>query len=253
MQKILLIEDEKPAARRLTSLIQQCVPGCQILTVLDSVKSATQWLKTNIPPDVIFMDIQLADGISFDIFSKVKIEVPVIFTTAYDEYALKAFKVNSIDYLLKPIEKEELEQAIQKYERLTKPTVSYDQDTFDKMLQAIAGKKYKERFLVKIGQQLIQVPVTEIAFFYASDRMVFAHCHDRKRHAIDFTLDQLEGMVNPDNFFRVSRKALLHHGAIRKIHNYENRRLILDLEPKVDGETLVSRERVGAFKEWLDR
>ncbi|MFK7806249.1 MAG: LytR/AlgR family response regulator transcription factor [Saprospiraceae bacterium] len=262
MKKILIIEDEKPAARRLVSLLQQCVPGWEILEILDSVKGSVEWLHNlsaarNQPgstsPDVIFMDIQLADGLSFDIFSKVNIEVPVIFTTAYDEYALKAFKVNSIDYLLKPIEKEELQQAIQKFERLTQPSVSYNQQTFEKMLQAIAGKKYKERFLVKIGTQLIQVPVAEIAYFYAADRMVFAHCHDKKRHAIDYTLDQLEDMVNPNDYFRISRKALLHHGAIQKIHNYQNRRLILELEPRVDGEVLVSRERVGSFKDWLDR
>jgi DNA-binding LytR/AlgR family response regulator len=253
MQKILLIEDEKPAARRLVSLLQQCVPECQILDILDSVKSATHWLQSNAAPEVIFMDIQLADGLSFDIFSKVKIEVPVIFTTAYDEYALKAFKVNSIDYLLKPIAIEELQQAIQKYKRLTQATIAYDQHTFEKMLHALSGKKFKERFLVKIGQQLIQVPVAEIAYFHATDRLVFAHCHDKKRHAVDFTLDQLEEMVNPIDFFRISRKALLHHSAIRKIHNYDNRRLILELEPGLDSEVLVSRERVGSFKEWLDK
>lgn len=253
MQTALIIEDEYPAARRLSNLLKQCAPECEILATIDSVRVAVRWLSENPAPEVIFMDIQLADGISFDIFSKVKIEVPVIFTTAYDEYALKAFKVNSIDYLLKPIEKEELEQAIQKYQRLVKRTVSYNQQTFDQMLEVLTGKKYKERFLIKIGQQLIQVPVVDVAYFYAEDRMVFAQCHHQKRHVIDYTLDQLEELTNPDHFFRINRKTLIFHGAIQKIQSYVNSRLILKLNPLAGQETIVSRERVVAFKEWLDR
>jgi len=251
--KLLLIEDERPAAKRLQELIKSCRPNFEILTVLDGVEASAKWLSTNPAPDLIFMDIQLSDGISFDIFTKVTVEAPVIFTTAYDEYSLKAFKVNSIDYLLKPIEQEELESAFQKFERLHQQQITYNPQAFQEILSNLTRKNYKERFLVKAGQNLINLSVADVAYFYSEEGMLYARCADNKRHMLDHTLEQIEDMLDPKDFFRINRKALIRITAIDKIQTHINSRLKLQLKPGSTWDVIVSRERVGTFKDWLDR
>lgn len=252
--RVLIIEDERPAARRLTKMITQFRPEAEIVEVLDSVEASVKWLNSFAPPDLAFVDIQLADGISFDIFKQVNIEIPVIFTTAYDQYTLRAFKLNSIDYLLKPIDPELLEEAIDQYDRLYAQQQKFDNGALKTLLEHIDGKKeYKERFLVKMGQQLNYVPTKEIAYFFSEDGMVHLKCHNKKRHVIDYTLDQLANMLDPDQFFRINRKIITRLDAIHKIHTYFNSRLKLELLPNTDMEVIVSRDRVSDFKHWLDK
>ena len=251
--KLLIIEDEGPAAKRLKELIKTVRPQCEILEVIDGVDSAVRWLSNHAAPDLIFMDIQLSDGISFDIFTKVKVEAPVIFTTAYDEYSLKAFKVNSIDYLLKPIEEEELDAAMKKFEQLHQSQITYNPQAFQEILSRLSRTNYKERFLVKTGQALVNISVSDIAYLYSEEGLLYAKCQNGKRHVLDHTLEQVEEMLNPKDFYRVNRKALIQIGAIEKIQTYLNSRLKLTLRPSTNWDVIVSRERVGGFKEWLDR
>ncbi len=251
--RTLIIEDERPAALRLSKLIKNCTPRAEIIEVIDSVEAAVKWLDTFEHPDLIFMDIQLADGLSFDIFQQTKITAPVIFTTAYDQYTLKAFKVNSVDYLLKPIDNEELVSAMAKFEKVFEKPQTYDQSVITQLLQNIQQKKYKERFLVKTGQQFSYIPIGNIAYFYSEDKIVCAQNNNGKRHILDYTLDQLEGCIDPDSFFRINRKFITKLSSIKKINTYFNSRLKLELQPVPASEVIVSRERVGNFKNWLDK
>jgi len=251
--KVLLIEDEFPAAKRLRKLIEQTCPDAEVIEVIDSVEMAVKWLREFETPDLIFMDIQLADGLSFDIFTQVDVESPVVFTTAYDQYTLKAFKVNSVDYLLKPIDVKELEAAVHKYKTLYQSNMEFDSSVLAQLVANISENKYKERFLVKIGQQLTYVSVEDIAYFYSDDGMLYVQTVQHKRHVLDYTLDQLEKMIDSKFFFRINRKIITHLKAIKKIHTYFNSRLKLELDPAIDLDVIVSRDRVGDFKEWLDR
>jgi len=251
--KILIIEDEQPAAKRLIQLVKKNLVDCEIMGSLDSVESAVDWLTNNPKPDLIFMDIQLADGLSFDIFKLVEVQSPVIFTTAYDQYTLKAFKVNSVDYLLKPIDPEEFTRAVEKYKRFFQQQSGYDASSIHQMLESLQKKEYKERFLVKVGQQITYLPTAEIAYFYSEDGLVQARHTSGKKHFVDYSLDQLEGLLDPKNYFRISRKVVVRIEAIAKIHTWFNSRLKLELNPKTDFEVIVSRERVGDFKRWLDK
>ncbi len=250
---LLIIEDEQPAAKRLTNLIGELRPQWRVLTAIDSVESSVRWLSSNPAPDLAFMDIQLADGLSFDIFQQVSVGMPVIFTTAYDQYTLKAFKVNSIDYLLKPIEPSELGQALHKFEQVFGKKMNYDLDTIQQLIRAMAQPNYKERFLVKIGQQLTYVNVTDIYYVFSEDGLVQIRLADGKKYLLDYTLEQLEALLDPVDFFRISRKIIVHLQGIAKIAPYFNSRLKLELKPKADFEVIVSRERVNDFKKWLDR
>ncbi len=251
---ILIIEDEIPAAKRLQKLIGDFHPKANILEVIDAVEHAVLFLKKKPPLDLIFMDIQLADGLSFDIFRQTKINTPVIFTTAFDQYALKAFKVNSVDYLLKPINSEELQSAFEKFEQhYPQGGAVYNQQTIEQLMQQMTQKSYKERFLVKMGQQLNYLNVSDIAYFYSADGLLHALDTKNKRHILDYTLDQLETVLSPDNFFRINRKNIISLPAIGKIHTYFNSRLKLDLVPSTNEEVIVSRDRVNDFKQWLDK
>ncbi|MEM6320168.1 MAG: LytTR family DNA-binding domain-containing protein [Bacteroidota bacterium] len=252
--KILIVEDEKPAAKRLTKMIQKIRPQYEIVEVLDSVESAVEWLETYRKPDLIFMDVQLADGVSFEIFVQTDVHSPIIFTTAYDEYALQAFKVNSVDYLLKPIDPEALEIALQKFDKYHQQNdQNVDNSAIQQLLATLTKKEYKERFLVKIGQQLTYLKVAEIAYFYSEGGLIFASQENGKRHNLDYTLDQLADVLNPDDFFRINRKIITNLKSIRKIHTYFNSRLKLELAPTTSLETIVSRDRVSDFKRWLDK
>ena len=251
--RVLIIEDEPQAAARLTSLVQELQPSWSIVATLDSVKRSVVWLKQN-ACDLILMDIQLADGLSFEVFDQVEVKTPVIFTTAYNEYALKAFKVNSIDYLLKPIDKDELVMALKKYSSLTgKLPVQ------DKMMESIGlamqmlTKKYKERFVIKVGEHLKSIEVGEILFFFSLEKTTFAQTADGRKHILDFTLDQLDGLLDPDRFFRINRKYMVSVHAIKDMITYTNSRLKLILKTSDDDDVIVARERVQDFKNWLDR
>lgn len=251
--KILIIEDEPQAARRVEKLVSSILPSAHILDKLDSVKNSVHWLKSNPPPDLILMDIQLADGTSFSIFDQCEVKSPVIFTTAYDEYALRAFKVNSIDYILKPVDEDELRAALNKYHSLTSLTKP------DKMMESIGyamqmlTKKYKQRFVLKVGEHLRSVEVTEILFFFSLEKATFCQTKDGRKHILDFTLDQLDGLLDPARFFRINRKYIVAVDAIQDMISYTNSRLKLVLKTSDDNDVIVARERVQEFKEWLDR
>lgn len=251
---ILIIEDEKLAAQRLASLISDEVADANIIDIITSVEKAIAWFKSNVPPDLIFLDIQLSDGLCFNIFKETEVNSPIIFTTAYDAYALKAFELNSVDYLLKPIKLEKLKLAIGKYEKL-RNTFSSSQLNFDvqKLVETIQGSKrdYTSRFLVNKGNSLVIIDVSDIAYFHAEDKMVFITTFDNKKYLINNTLDKLEKSLEPKKFFRTARQFLVTAKAINKIHNYFNYKLKLDLQPPPETDVIVSKARVSDFKEWL--
>ncbi|WP_194775153.1 LytR/AlgR family response regulator transcription factor [Pararhodonellum marinum] len=248
--KILLIEDERPAANRLRQLIHQALPNSEVSGHLDSITSAVEWLESHPAPDLIFCDIQLADGLSFRIFEKVKIASPIIFTTAFDQYAIKAFKVNAVDYLLKPIDPEELAKAIEKFQNMSLKS-NLDLDQIKALLQP-QQREFKSRFMVKIGEKIHSVMTSETAYFYSEERITFLQTTEGKKYILDYTLDQLENMLDPKQFFRLNRKYIASFPAIAEIHTYSNSRLKIKLANCSDQDILVSREKVGALKEWLD-
>ena len=253
--KVLIIEDEYLAAARLSELIQKIEPNCTILPILESVANAKKWFSENPLPDLIFSDIQLSDGISFEIFESFPMHSPIIFTTSYDEYALKAFKVKSVDYLLKPIKQKELETAISKYKILIQTFSKNDYALgIESLLDSFKNqsKKHKTCFLVKHKDQLLPIQENLIAYFYSTNRMVCLTKKDNTSHLVDYTLGELEKLVNPENFFQVNRQFLIHFSSISKIHTHFNGMLKLDLMPIHSEEVMVSRERVKAFKEWLE-
>ncbi|MEQ9443696.1 MAG: LytTR family DNA-binding domain-containing protein [Cyclobacteriaceae bacterium] len=256
--KILVIEDEKAAAKRLISLIQQEIPTAAIVAQIDSVKKSVAWFQENTSPDLVFMDIQLADGLSFEIFEHTKVSAPIIFTTAYDQYAIQAFKVNSIDYLLKPIDAEELSAAVEKYQSYhqahsaPKPEQP-DLSQLQQALQMLQSPGYKNRFVVKVGEHIKAIPVEEVLYFFSQEKMTYLQTHAGKHFIIDYPLDQLEEMVNPAAFFRISRKYIVRLSAIDDIITYSSSRLKLKLKHSDDSDVLVSRDRVTDFKQWLDQ
>lgn len=251
--KTLIIEDELPASRRLKSLIEEISTEIEVLAVLDSIEESVKWLNDNPKPDLIFLDIQLADGLSFEIFEQVEVSSSIIFTTAFDDYTLQAFKVNSIDYLLKPIDKEELQKSIEKFEQL-KTQFSKESHIQDLLKYINSDKKdYKSRFLVKFGDKLLSILSENIAYFYAEDKIVLLITLEGKKYAIDYTLDQLESLLNPSTFFRLNRKFIAHFQAIGQIHQYFKGKLKIDLIPKTEQEIIVSREKSPLFKKWLNQ
>lgn len=251
--KVLIIEDELPAARRIEQLVRQQRPQAEVLGVIDSISEAVKWFAQNPAPELILMDIHLADGLSFDIFQLIQIQSMVIFTTAYDQYAIRAFKVNSIDYLLKPIDAEELRCALDKFDSMRGNTPIFDYSMLNQMLDNLKNRNYRERFLVKFGNAFTYIQAQDMRFCYAEDSLVFTRMADGKKYNLDHTLEQLEQMLNPVHFFRINRKILLHIDAVDKIHPYFNNRLKLELLPSPSFEIVVSRERVQDFKNWIDQ
>jgi two-component system, LytTR family, response regulator LytT len=248
--KIIIIEDEKPAARLLQRKIEKL--GLNVSTMLHSVEESLDWFQNNAHPDLIFLDIQLSDGLSFEIFESITIKSAVIFTTAYDEYALRAFKLNSIDYLLKPIDEDDLEVAINKFKQRNQPqNLSLDFDMIKRMLVNPVEKEYKKRFTVKVGQQLKLIDIQDIECFYSQDKGTYLHTLDNRDYLLDGTLEQLETELNPEDFYRVSRKFIIPMKAIKEIQMHSNSRLKLILPTYKDDEVIVARERVGDFKEWI--
>ena len=246
----IIIEDEKPSARLLQRKIEK--HGLTILGMLHSVEESIAWFRSNPHPDLIFLDIQLSDGLSFEIFDALPIKSAIIFTTAYDEYALKAFKLNSIDYLLKPIDDDDLEQALQKFrERQPKPDAAFDFNYFRKMLGVPVENDYKKRFTIKVGQHLKVIPVEEIECFYSENKGTYIHTTDNRDYLIEQTLEQLENELDPKKFYRVSRKFIIPLQAIKEIVVYSNSRLKVQLQTYKGDEVIVSRERVSSFREWI--
>ncbi|HHB78931.1 MAG TPA: response regulator transcription factor [Saprospiraceae bacterium] len=245
---ILIIEDEIPAANHLKSLIEKYLAQADILEILDSVEGAVSWLQTHPKPDLIFMDIQLADGQSFDIFTQVNIQCPIIFITAYDEYAIHAFDVNGLDYLLKPINLERFQMAIDKYRRHTQ-TPNYNE-----ILQEIRSfSDYKSRFLVKQGDQFIVIPVAQIASFQFLEGYTHLMTKTNRQFIIDDSIEKINRQLNPRFFFQVNRKTIVHIDSISKISSWFNSRLKVETTPKSPNDIIVSRERVKDFKAFLNR
>lgn len=251
MLRVLLIEDEQPAAKRLSKLITEIAPDFEIIQVCDSIESTVSFLKNAVLPDLIFLDIQLGDGISFEIFNQVEVSCPVIFTTAYDEYVFRAFELNSIDYLMKPIHKEELERSVDKFRKLNQAQKS-DWQFISSLLEK-EKTAYKQRFLVSSGANLLSVKTTEVAYFYSVERSTFLTSTQGKSYALDFSLDKLEEMLSPKEFFRVNRQFLVSLSAIKKINVLSKSRMKIILEPLSTDEVFVSNARAHEFRIWLDK
>jgi len=254
--KVLVVEDEKSAAKRLLKLLKDIDPDIEVIGIIDTVKAAAAWFGKNSAPDLLFLDIQLADGLSFDIFEQVEISCPVIFTTAYDQYALKAFEVYSIDYLLKPIDKEKLLRSLDKFKNMVEganDSASVDLGTLQNALELMQGKKYKERFIVKYGEHIKSFPVENIVGFYSEEKISFFKNEDGRKYVVDYTIEQIEGLINPDRFFRINRKYLINLDAIEDVIVYSNSRLKLKVQHFNDHDLIVAREKVQEFKRWLDR
>ncbi|NQX78268.1 LytTR family DNA-binding domain-containing protein [Gilvibacter sp.] len=250
--QVLIIEDEKPSARRLKRLLE--AQDVEVLTLLHSVEESVAWFSENSHPEVIFLDIQLSDGLSFEIFDKIEITSAIIFTTAYDEYALQAFKLNSIDYLLKPIDEDELIAAMNQYKTQQKQSsnVQLNFEDIKKLLTNPVEREYKKRFTVKIGQHLRMIPVDEIECFYSENKGTYAHTFEGRDYLLDTTLEQLEDELEPATFFRINRKFFININAIKDIISYTNSRLQIKLESYKDQDVIVARERVKDFKLWLE-
>ncbi|TRX61427.1 response regulator transcription factor [Fulvivirga sp. M361] len=251
--KVLIIEDEAPAFRRLQKVLEEINPEIEIIDVLDSVEESIRWFETEHLPDLIFMDIQLSDGLSFEIFDAVTVSRPVIFTTAFDEYTLRAFKVNSIDYILKPIKKEELSLSLSKYEQMK--SAFGNNNALD--LNALIGqirlddKKFKTRFLVKKGEELISIETTDIAYFQTRHGVVHLTTSHGHTHLMDFNLDELVQQLDPDQFYRANRQFIVHFPAIKKVHKFHKGKLLIELKQPIDEPVTVSSEKASHFKAWL--
>lgn len=250
--RILLIEDEKLASDRLRRMILKILPEASIEGPLPSVKKAVTWFQQEPVPDLAFLDIQLADGLSFEIFDQIKIKIPIIFTTAYDEYAIRAFKVNSVDYLLKPIQEGALQKAIDKFQELGHQKFARDPLSIEKMILQM-NHKYKSRFIVKVGETIHAVSIDEVLYFFSQEKATYLVTNQHKRFIIDHALDQIEQMIDPKLFFRTSRKFIVGFPSIQKIVAYSGTRLKLQLQSGEEHEVLVSREKVLPFKQWLDQ
>lgn len=251
--RVIIIEDEDLAAWGLISKLQRIEPETEVLATLDTVKSAVQWFRENPAPDLAFFDIQLADGLSFEIFEQVKVPCPVIFTTAYDAYALRAFKVNSVDYLLKPVDQDDLARALSKLRQLRGPA-AMDAGAIQQMIQMLRPRQYKTRFMVKVGDHLSAIAAEEIDFFFGENKIVWLRHQNGRKYPVDYTLEQLEDMLDPQHFFRLNRQYIATIGVIKDVVSYSNSRLKVTLrEPMTPEDILVSREKVEAFKMWLGK
>ncbi len=250
--KVLIIEDENAAARRLEKLLTELDSAILVLEKLDTVEMAVTWLQSNPQPDLIFLDIHLADGSSFDIFEHVSITCPVIFTTAYDEYALQAFKVNAVDYLLKPIKNSELASALEKYKQVFGAAKNADYSSLLDSLRRQEGANHLRRMLIRFGSAIKLVDMTDAAYFYTKDKITFLVVRSTgKRFPVDYPLDKLAIMLDPGTFFRINRQFIVNVAAIKEMHPYSKSRVKVDLDPPIDLETIVSTERSAEFKKWL--
>jgi two-component system, LytTR family, response regulator LytT len=250
---VLIIEDEKIASERLEQLLHQIDKTISVVAKIGTVRDAISWLGTN-TVDLIFSDIHLSDGLSFNIFEKVEVTIPVIFTTAYDQYAIKAFKVNSIDYLLKPIEIEKLTQSIEKYKSLAENR-SVNNLNIEFLLKSFIKKEetYKKRFMITIGPKVKIINVEDITYFFVQDKSVFIQTRNNKIAAIDYSLEALEKILDPELFFRINRKYIVHINSIANIYTLSKSRIKITLTPPVDEDIIISFNRSRNFKNWLNK
>ena len=250
--KVIIIEDEKPSARRLQRMLNKLHLDAEVM--LHSVEESIHWFQNNPHPDLIFLDIQLSDGLSFEIFETIDIKSAIIFTTAYDEYALKAFKLNSIDYLLKPIDDEDLEIAVTKYKERApqKQAVTLDFNDIKKLLVNPLDREYKKRFSIKVGQHLKLINIDDIECFYSENKGTYVHTTEGRNYLLDTTLDNLEDTLEPQTFFRINRKFFVNINAIKDMVSYTNSRLQIKLSSYKAQDVIVARERVKDFKSWLE-
>ena len=249
--KVLVIEDEISAVQNLEHLLQVIEPGAEVVQVLDSVSDSLDFLSKNQDFDLILVDIHLADGISFEIFEKIQPKAPIIFTTAYDKYAIQAFKLNSVDYLLKPIQETELKNALEKFKRIS--FQASELSVFENLMSSIQKsiRKYRQSFLIKRGETLIPVNVSDLAVFYIQNGVVRGATFDKQVHIIDEKLEDLEKDLDPDIYFRANRQFIVHRKAIRELNTYFNGRLLVITEPKTPAEIIVSKANAGKMKNWL--
>ncbi len=251
VKKILILEDEQLNADRIQRLMFSIRPNTEILAVLTSVKKTVDWLAINENPDLILMDIRLADGVSFEIFNLADVKCPVVFTTAYDEYAVQAFKYNSIDYLLKPVEKDELEAAITKFENSLQH--SYQQSPLiEELIRQMQPKAYRTRFFLPYRDGYRKISMEDIAFFYSHLTITYANLFNGEKVVVPQTLETLEQELEPKNFFRVNRQYILHANSIEKVHNFFNGKLKLKVKNYSEEDIIVSRTKAPLFKTWLD-
>lgn len=248
--KVLIIEDEQLAARRLEKMVLDFDPAIEVLAKLESVEESVDWFQTHPHPDLIFLDIHLEDDLSFVIFDKVKVNSPIIFTTAFDEYAIRAFKLKSIDYLLKPIVQDQLNQAINKYKDWGGQDAGIDLSALYDLINK-KNKNYRERFSVTFGQKIRSFTTPEIAWFYSVEGETYAHLFDQQEYPLEYSLDKLANELNPADFFRINRKYLMSHKAIRQVHVFPKSHLKLEVNPKAGEDLFVSIDKVTAFKTWL--
>lgn len=251
LKTVVIVEDEKPAATHLQMLLKR--QGLKVLTQLDSVKNTAKWLANNKAPDLMLMDIQLGDGLSFEVFDIIKPNCPVIFITAFNQYAIEAFKLNSIGYLLKPIDEEELVKALEKYEQMQAVFNVEKATTQLQDAKLMMQNEHKTRFVIKVGAHLKSVMVEDILYFYSQDKATFAKTKDARSYVLDYTVEQIQSLVDPSRFFRICRKYLVQIDAIEDIVTFTNSRLLLQLKHSKERDTVVSREKVSDFKAWLDR
>jgi DNA-binding LytR/AlgR family response regulator len=252
MSKILIVEDEQHSAKMLKGMVENLRPQWQILTVLDSISSTVDWLSSNPSPDLIFMDIQLTDGLCFSIFDKLKVSSMVVFTTAYDEYAIKAFQVNSIDYLLKPVKETLLEKSIQKFEELNKVSNPIDYQDLIHLVQE-QKRTYRQRFVITGSQSFFKLDTKDIAYFYIVKRVCFAVTFKGKEHIVDFNIEKLEQELDPNQFFRANRSEIINIDAIDRFESFFGGKLNLSLLAPLKIKVSISRLRANDFKSWIDR
>lgn len=250
--QVILIEDEMPAANRLARMLEQLDGEIMIRERFDSVESSVRYFLSDPAPfDLVFMDIQLADGLSFDIFAQAPVTAPVIFTTAFDQYTLKAFKVNSVDYLLKPIDESELSNAVEKYRQLYRNKKTDFSEKILQLVQQMNAGRYKERLMIKRGQQLSYLKTENVAYCYADGKLCFAVDFNNAKYLLESNLTQLEEQLSPTQFYRINRHLLVNIESVKKVHTWLGGRLKIEVLPTTTAETIVSRERVNGFKDWL--
>ena len=249
--KAVIVEDEEFAAKRLGQLVAELAPEIRLVAILNSVESGTRWFSNNAQPDLIFLDIQLNDGYGFDILDGLEEHPPVIFTTAYNEFAIRGFKYNGIDYLLKPIVKDDLKKALEKFKKNITRNGRGTTENLEHLKQ-LFHKEYKHRFMVKVGNMFKSFNVEDIAYFKSHEGMICLYTHSGQSYPIEYTIDQLENILNPIHFFRINRKFMVSVKSVVEIHSYFNSRLLLKILPKEENQVIVSRERTTNFKRWLD-
>ncbi|WP_459209230.1 LytR/AlgR family response regulator transcription factor [Aquimarina rhabdastrellae] len=249
--QILIIEDEPRAARQLQNLLKKSAFDFELLDIIDTVEDAVLWFESNTNPDLVFMDIQLADGLSFEIFQKIEVTAPIIFTTAFDQYAIQAFKVNSIDYLLKPVQQKDLETAIHKFKKLN-TTHTVAPTILKELLHGMQVPQKRSGILVKEGNGFVQIRVSALLYVYSQESITFGVIQD-KRYIIDETMDQLYGSLDESQFYRINRGQIISKMAVQKIEPYFNHRVKLTISSPRDQEFIVSRQKTSDFKEWMNR